>query len=73
VRANCKTKDDTTNIVIFKETSIQMFGQTLLEKELKGGGTWEYLFMGEVQDTDGTCKLVRVMETPSLFVIEQPL
>lgn len=73
LRANCKTKDDTTNIVTFQETSVQLFGQTLLKKELKGGGSWNYLFMGEVQDTDGTCKLVRVMETPSLFVIEQPV
>jgi hypothetical protein len=75
LRANCKPKDDTTNIVTFQETSIQLFGQTLLTKELKGSGTWKYLFMGEVEDTTdgGTCKLIRVMETPSLFVIEQPL
>jgi hypothetical protein len=71
--ANCKVKNDSTNVVTFQQTSVQLFGQTVLEKELKGGGTWKYLFMGKVQDKDGTSKLVRVMETPSLFVIEQPL
>jgi hypothetical protein len=71
--ANCKVKDDTTNIVTFQQMSVQLFGQTVSEKELKGGGTWKYLFMGKVQGKDGSSKLVRVMETPSLFVIEQPL
>lgn len=32
LRANCKTKDDTTNIVTFQETSVQLFGQTLLKR-----------------------------------------
>jgi hypothetical protein len=41
-----------------------------LGKELKEGGTWKYLYMGKMQDKDGTSKIVHVMETPSLFMIE---
>ncbi|CAB9500402.1 expressed unknown protein [Seminavis robusta] len=66
-------KNDTTNIVKFKKSQVKAFGKTVVEKDINGGGVWKYLFMGEVQDADGNKKLLRVMETPSLFVIEQPI
>lgn len=66
-------KDDKTNVVKFRKSRIKLFGNTIVEKEVSGGGTWKYLFMGEVKDNDGKPRLLRVMETPSLFVIEQPL
>ena len=34
---------------------------------------WKVKFVGKVQDENGKEKLVRIMETPSLFVLEQDL
>jgi hypothetical protein len=73
LRATRSIKNDSTNLVKFHQTTIKAFGQTLLEKEIKGGGFWKYLFMGKIVDKDGTEKFVRIMETPSLFVLEQNL
>jgi PAP_fibrillin len=66
-------KDDKTNIVKFRKSVVKVLGRTVVEKEISGGGLWKYLFMGEVQDEKGRKTLLRVMETPSLFIIEQPL
>lgn len=40
---------------------------------LSAGGYWKVKFVGTVKDQQGKEKLIRIMETPSLFVIEQPL
>jgi PAP_fibrillin len=66
-------KDDKTNIVKFRKSIVKVLGKTVVEKEITGGGVWKYLFMGEVRDEKGRKTLLRVMETPSLFIIEQPL
>jgi hypothetical protein len=66
-------KDDKTNIVKFRKSVVKVLGITFFEKGITGGGIWKYLFMGEVQDEKGRKTLLRVMETPSLFIIEQPL
>ena len=66
-------KDDRTNVVKFRKSRVKVFGNTVVEKDISGGGTWKYLYMGKVKGEDGKLRLVRVMETPSLFVIEQPL
>lgn len=66
-------KNDNTNMVKFRKSIIKVFGNTVVDKDIKGGGDWKYLFMGEVKDKNGNPRLLRVMETPSLFVIEQPL
>jgi len=68
LRANREVKSDKVIKVTFEETTISAFGQKVKQFETSGGGSWKYIFCGEV---DG--KLVRVMETPSLFVLEQPL
>ena len=73
LRAERTKVNDMTNTVTFKETMAKAFGQTIVNKEINGGGTWNYIFHGNVQDADGTEKLVRVMLAPSLFVIEQPV
>jgi hypothetical protein len=73
LQAKCENKSATVNAVKFETTTISIFGNTLVTKDLTGGGAWKYLFLGEVQDVDGRRKLVRVMETPSLFIIEQPI
>lgn len=66
-------KNDTTIEVKFYRTTVSVFGIQLVDKEIGGGGAWKMLFAGRVKDRDGTDKLVRVMQTPSLFVIEQPV
>ena len=66
-------KNDTTIAVKFITTRVYLFGNQIAEKDVGGGGVWKMLFAGIVRDTDGTEKLVRILETPSLFVIEQTL
>lgn len=73
LKATKSVKTTRRNMVKFRETTVRLFGQTIVQKELKGGGVWDYIFIGEVTDVDGTSKLIRVMKTPSLFVLEQNL
>lgn len=68
LRAQREVKSNDKIKVTFTQTTISLFGQTVKQIDASGGGVWKVLFCGEV---DG--KLVRVMETPSLFVIEKPL
>jgi len=71
--ATREIKNDTTVAVKFIKTRFYLFGNQVAEKDVGGGGVWKMVFVGKVQDSDGKEKLVRIMETPSLFVIEQPL
>jgi hypothetical protein len=71
LQADLTVKDDWNNKVAFRQTSVQLFGQTVVEKSMKGGGMWKYIFAGVVQDSDGRLQRVRIMETPSLFIISQ--
>ena len=73
LRATKTSPSNQKNLVQFRQTTVRLFGQTVLQKDIRGGGVWDYLFIGEITDTDGTVKLVRVMKAPSLFVLEQPL
>jgi hypothetical protein len=74
VRAEKKIKDDWTNVVSFRRSTLKLFGQTIVENDINlEGGYWNYLFLGKVRDSDGLTKIIRVMETPSLFVLEQPV
>ena len=74
-------KDSTTFVVKFQTTTISLFGIPLIEKSIRGtGGVWKLLYTGIVHDqninmNDGKKKriLLRIMETPSLFIIEQDL
>ncbi|GAX27094.1 hypothetical protein FisN_13Lh362 [Fistulifera solaris] len=68
-RKNAKQLD-----VFFEETTIRVFGQPVSSKRLPGtsGGSWKYLWVGVVEEGSNR-KLVRVMETPSLFVLEHVL
>lgn len=72
LNADLKIKDDWNNKVVFRQTAVQVFGQTVVNKEMKGAGIWKYLFAGVVEDaTTGKQKNVRVLETPSLFILTQ--
>ena len=59
--------------VKFLETSVEIFGAEVVRKETKGAGIWKNTFVGYIRGKDNSEKLLRVMETPSLFIIEQPM
>ena len=74
LRAEREVKSDTAIKVTFRETTVTLFGNKVTSKLIENsGGVWKYVFSGVVTDTNGRQKLVRVMETPSLFVLEQDL
>jgi hypothetical protein len=73
LRAAREIMNDTTIKVSFLETSLSVFGKTLVRKETGGGGAWKVKFVGKVKSEDGKEKLVRIMDTPSLFILEQAL
>jgi hypothetical protein len=75
LKAKREIKSDTAIKVTFLQTTISVFGQKVVQQELPGtgGGVWKVKFVGKIKDENGNEKLVRVMETPSLFVLEQAL
>jgi len=73
LRAKREIMNDSTIKVSFLETSFNLFGRTLKKADTGGGGVWKVKFVGKVQDENGNEKLVRIMDTPSLFVLEQDL
>ena len=64
--------DNTRIRVTFQETVVKILDLEVTRKETKGAGVWKQLYVGEVC-RDGDRRLLRVMETPSLFVIQQSL
>jgi hypothetical protein len=56
--------------VKFNETAFYLFGNEVKRGEVKGSGVWEYIFSGFVT-VDGERFLLRVMKTPSTFIIAQ--
>lgn len=56
--------------VKFRETVISLFGNAVKRVEAKGAGVWDYKFAGSV-DVNGERLLLRVLNTPSTFVIVQ--
>lgn len=73
IRAKWAIKDGETNVVSFNKSMINLFGKTVVQKDIDlSGGEWKYLFLGDIVDVDGTSKKIRIMETPSLFILEKP-
>ena len=74
LRAERQVKSYMTINVTFRETTVSLFGKKITSKTIQNsGGVWKYLFSGTVTLPNGKQKLVRIMETPSLFVLEQDL
>jgi hypothetical protein len=74
LRAERQVTSDTTIKVTFRETTVTLFGQEVTRKTIENsGGVWKYLFCGMVTMDNGKQKLIRIMETPSLFVLEQEI
>mmetsp|Transcript_12343 Transcript_12343/g.33954 ORF Transcript_12343/g.33954 Transcript_12343/m.33954 type:complete len:254 (-) Transcript_12343:59-820(-) len=72
LRANREVKNDKLIAVKFDEMTISLFGKTVKKSPAGGGGSWRCLFADEV-NVGGQRKILRIMQTPSLFVLEQPL
>ena len=70
LNAERKVVDDTRIKVFFKRTDFFLFGKEVKSGEVKGAGVWDYKFSGIVE-VNGERLLLRVMDTPSLFVIIQ--
>lgn len=68
--AERKVLDESRLRVTFKETAISLFGKEVKRGEAKGAGVWNYLFYGSV-NVDGENMTLRIMKTPSTFVIVQ--
>ena len=56
--------------VKFRETAFYLLGNEVKRGEANGSGVWDYIFSGFV-NVDGEKMLLRVMKTPSTFVIVQ--
>jgi hypothetical protein len=69
--AERKVLDDTRIRVKFKETVISILGNEVKRFEAKGSGIWDYVFAGSITTPAGEKMLLRVMKTPSTFVIVQ--
>jgi hypothetical protein len=72
VTAMVKPIDDWTSEIRFQRMTYKLFGIPLYCKRVDSAapaGTWKYLSVGEFVDNDGKRKLLRVMETPSLFLL----
>jgi len=67
--------DGWTNEVTFYEAAVKLFGKTLIKKKIDLGksGTWKYLCLCQIQDDDddGRSKIIRIMETPKLFILQE--
>lgn len=70
LNAERKVLDDTRLRVMFKETAFYIFGNEVKRGEVKGAGVWDYIYSGTV-NVDGEKMLLRVLKTPSTFVIAQ--
>jgi hypothetical protein len=70
LRAKREVMNGSTIKVSFLETSFNLFGKTIKKSQAGGGGVWKVNFVGTYQDKNGKEKLVRIMNTPSLFVLE---
>lgn len=73
LQAKREIKNSSTIKVSFLETSFSLFGKVFSKKTAGGGGIWKCRFVGKIKDVDGSEKIIRIMETPSLFILEQKL
>ena len=73
VAATLTVVDDRTSQIDFLILTYRLFGIPLYIKNVAFAGEWKYIHHGTFTDVDGKNKLLRVMETPSLFILTQDL
>jgi hypothetical protein len=71
--------------VKFQSFGVNIFGSEVVKKELKQQGVWKMVFVGEVDDSSESASrtsvqqetkrkiLLRVMRTPSLYILAKDL
>mmetsp|Transcript_4571 Transcript_4571/g.6152 ORF Transcript_4571/g.6152 Transcript_4571/m.6152 type:complete len:214 (+) Transcript_4571:85-726(+) len=72
LQANRKIMDKSRIKVKFEETKVKLFGIQVAQNTAKGQGVWKNLYVNVVERGEDR-RLLRVMETPSLFIIQQKL
>ena len=74
LQAERKAKTDEICTVSFRKSVVELFGKKVVEKDIGDGGSWKYIFAGEATDPETNQPVyVRVMETPSLFLLKAPI
>jgi hypothetical protein len=73
MRAKREIKSSKELVITLLETTVNLFGAQLLKKEMGGSGMWTYKFVGKMKDKDGKEKLIRIIQAPNLFILEQAL
>lgn len=75
LNAEREVLDGSTIRVVFRETAFYLFGNEVARKEVKGSGVWKYQFGGIVDSNENEEEklFLRVLKTPSTFVIAQRL
>ncbi|CAB9514742.1 expressed unknown protein [Seminavis robusta] len=66
---------DTEIQVGFYRTQIHMWDKLLVDRHVdlwRNPGSWQHIFVGQVE-VDGESLLLRVMNTPKLFILQQPI
>jgi len=72
--ARRKVMDNNRVQVTFDESAIEFLGYEMKRTPAKGSGVWKCLFVGQFYDERvNKTKLIRIIEAPSLFVLEQTL
>ncbi|KAL9190927.1 hypothetical protein ACHAXT_000633 [Thalassiosira profunda] len=70
LNAERKVLDENRIRVAFKETAFFVFGNEVKRVDAKGRGVWDYAYSGRV-NVNGEKMRLRIMKTPSTFVIVQ--
>ncbi|KAL7538336.1 hypothetical protein ACHAXR_008487 [Thalassiosira sp. AJA248-18] len=70
LHAERQVLDESRIRVKFKETAFSIFGNEVKRGEVKGAGVWDYTFSRKV-NIDGENMLLRILKTPSTFIIVQ--
>mmetsp|Transcript_16653 Transcript_16653/g.23143 ORF Transcript_16653/g.23143 Transcript_16653/m.23143 type:complete len:195 (-) Transcript_16653:165-749(-) len=68
-----KATGDFSGTIVFEKLVFSVFGLKFYEKPYQAEGLWKILFVGTFVDHDGVRKRLRVMETPTLFLLLQNL
>ena len=70
LNADRKVLDGKRIRVKFRETVISLFGKEVKRGEAKGAGIWDHVFSKSV-NVNGEKMLLRILKTPSTFIIVQ--
>lgn len=64
--------DDFTILVTYKEIILKLFDIIIFRRRVDYEGKWKQVFVGVVNEGNSK-KILRIMKTPDLFILEQPI